>query len=60
MSAAYRHCVNGGGGGGGEEVEYLTENFFPLRNVPGVLKRKKKKKKLGGGGAKKFLSFFPY
>ena len=25
------------GGGGG--VEYLTEFFFPLRNVPGVLKR---------------------
>ena len=26
-----------GGGGGG--VEYLTEHFFSLRNVPGVLKR---------------------
>ena len=42
-------------------VEYLTENFFSLRNVPGVLKRKKKKKKIfwggGGGGAKNF-SFF--
>ena len=36
--------------GGG--VEYLTEIFFSLRNVPGVLKRQKKKKKklfLGGG-----------
>ena len=30
-------------GGGGGEVEYLTENFFSLRNVPGVLKRPKKK-----------------
>ena len=33
------------GGGvqmGGGEVEYLTEHFFSLRNVPGVLKRKKK------------------
>ena len=30
------------GGGGG--VEYLTENIFSLRNVPGVLKRQKKKK----------------
>ena len=38
-------CRWGGGGG----VEYLTENFFSLRNVPGVLKRKKKKKKFGGG-----------
>ena len=27
------------GGGGGGEVEYLTEHFFSLRNVPGVLKR---------------------
>ena len=41
-------------GGGG--VEYLTENFFSLRNVPGVLKRKKIKK-FGGGGGKNF-SFF--
>ena len=42
-------------------VEYLTENFFSLRNVPGVLKRKKKKKKkfFGGGGAKNFRVFFP-
>ena len=32
----------GRAGGGG--VEYLTEKKFPLRNVPGVLKRKKKKK----------------
>ena len=24
-------------------MEYLTEKFFSLRNVPGVLKRKKKK-----------------
>ena len=45
--------------GGG--VEYLTEKFFSLRNVPGVLKRKKKKKKnfLGGGG-RKISVFFPY
>ena len=35
-------------GGGG--VEFLTEKKFPLRNVPGVLKRKKR-----GGGEK----FFP-
>ena len=43
--------------GGG--VEYLTEIFFSLRNVPGVLKRKKK---WGGGGgrAKNFRVFFPY
>ena len=41
--------------GGG--VEYLTEHFFSLRNVPGVLKRQKKKKYLGGG--EKFLFFFP-
>ena len=34
-----------GWGGGG--VEYLTKKKFPLRNVPGVLKRQKK---LGGGG----------
>ena len=32
-------CRWGGGGG----VEYLTEIFFSLRNVPGVLKRKQKK-----------------
>ena len=24
------------GGGGGGKVEFLTENFFSLRNVPGV------------------------
>ena len=47
----------GGGGGGG--VEYLTEFFFSLRNVPGVLKRKKINKKLGGGG-RKISVFFPY
>ena len=29
---------------GGGEVEFLTEKF-PLRNVPGVLKRQKKNKK---------------
>ena len=34
--------------GGGGEVEFLTEKKFPLRNVPGVLKRKKIK--FGGGG----------
>ena len=34
---------------GGGEVEYLTENLFSLRNVPGVLKRPKK---IWGGGAK--------
>ena len=39
-------CRWGGGG-----VEYLTETFFSLRNVPGVLKRKKKQKKI--------LFFFP-
>ena len=33
-----------GGGGGGGEVEFLTEKKFPLRNVPGVLKRPKNKK----------------
>ena len=38
-----------GRAGGGGEVEYLTENFCSLRNVPGVLKRQKKKT---------FLSFF--
>ena len=47
------------GGGGGE---YLTEIFFSLRNVPGVLKRQKKKIIFwgggGGGGGEKFLSFF--
>ena len=32
----------GRAGGGGGEVEFLTENFFSLRNVPGVLKRQKK------------------
>ena len=32
------------GGGGGGEVEFLTEKKFPLRNVPGVLKRPKNKK----------------
>ena len=31
-------------GGGGGEVEFLTEKKFPLRNVPGVLKRPKNKK----------------
>ena len=30
-----------GHAGGGGEVEFLTEKIFPLRNVPGVLKRKK-------------------
>ena len=25
-----------GRAGGGGEVEYLTENFFSVRNVPGV------------------------
>ena len=40
--------------GGGGEVKFLTEKKFPLRNVPGVLKRKKN---LGGGG--EFLIFFP-
>ena len=45
----------GGGGGGGEEVEYLTEHFFSLRNVPGVFKTPKKQTFfLGGGGAKNF------
>ena len=38
------------GGGGGDEVEYLTEKHFSLRNVPGVLKRKKKIIFRGGGG----------
>ena len=33
-------------------MEYLTENKFSLRNVPGVLKTQKKKK-LGGGRKKK-------
>ena len=41
-------CSEDWGGGacrwGGGEVDFLTEIFFPLRNVPGVLKR----------------SFFPY
>ena len=48
-------------GGGGGEVDFLTEKKFPLRNVPGVLKRQKKKcswgsethakkKNFGGGG----------
>ena len=46
----------GGGGGGGGGVEYLTEIFFSLRNVPGVLKRQKKKKINGGGRT----IFFPY
>ena len=50
-------CRWGGGGGG---VEYLTENFFSLRNVPGVLKRKKKHIFFWGGGGEKFLIFFPY
>ena len=27
---------------GGGEVEYLTEQLFSLRNVPGVLKRQKR------------------
>ena len=35
---------------GGGEVEYLTEKFFSLRNVPGVLKRQKKNYFFGGGG----------
>ena len=34
----------GRAGGGGGEVEFLTEKKFPLRNVPGVLKRPKNKK----------------
>ena len=38
-----------GRAGGGGEVEYLTEMFFSLRNVPGVLKRQKKIKNWGGG-----------
>ena len=38
--------------------EYLTENFFSLRNVPGVLKRQKKN--LGGGGAKLFFSLLNF
>ena len=44
--------------GGG--VEYLTENFFSLRNVPGVLKRKKIKKikNFGGGGGEFFFPYF--
>ena len=33
----------GRGRAGGGGVEYLTENCFSLRNVPGVLKRQKKK-----------------
>ena len=50
---------------GGGEVEYWTEIFFSLRNVPGVIKRQKKQKKNwggggGGGGAKNFRVFFPY
>ena len=40
----------GRAGGGGGEVEYLTEIFFSLRNVPGVLKRQKKKFIFFGGG----------
>ena len=35
----------GRGRAGGGGVEFLTEKNFPLRNVPGVLKRPKKKKK---------------
>ena len=50
--------------GGGGEVEFLTEKKFPLRNVPGVLKRPKNKKYFffwgGGGGARNFWVFFPY
>ena len=46
-------------GGGGGEVEFLIEKKFPLRNVPGVLKRQKKKKKIGGGGGGE-KKFFPY
>ena len=38
-------------GGGG--VEYLTENIFSLRNVPGVIKRQKKK-----GEGRKISEFF--
>ena len=34
----------GRAGGGGGEVEFLTGKKFPLRNVPGVLKRPKNKK----------------
>ena len=42
-------------GGGGAKVEFLTDIFFSLRNVPGVLKRKKfffptKFLFFGGGG----------
>ena len=40
----------GRAGGGGGEVEFLTEKKFPLRNVPGVLKRPKNKLFFGGGG----------
>ena len=43
-------------GGGGGEVEYWTENFFPLRNVPGVLKRQTKKKILERLGGQKLSS----
>ena len=44
--------------GGG--VEYLTENCFSLRNVPGVLKRKKKKKKKKiFWGGRNISVFFP-
>ena len=48
--------------GGGGEVEFLTEQFFSLRNVPGVLKRPKNKNNFffwGGGGAKNSRVFFP-
>ena len=41
-------------------VEYLTEIFFSLRNVPGVLKRQKKTHFFWGGGGRKISVFFPY
>ena len=44
---------------GGGEVEYLTENFFSLRNVPGVLKRQKIFYFFGGGGGEISEFFFP-
>ena len=42
-------------GWGGGEVDFLTEKKFPLRNVPGVLKRPKKIQKKCF-----FWGFFPY
>ena len=38
-----------GRAGGGGEVEFLTEFFFQLINVPGVLKRPNKTNRGGGG-----------